>query len=213
MARSEGKCPVCGAFIYVNDEKELGHCGKCGAEIRVAESIRLLHMEPNASTSQVGNSVSTRRTKREAKERAAEIALKARESEQRIHDMFQLCANEQDYLMLRPKILEMNISDSDKAQLLEALDQATAQRLQDTIKDAKDYQESSGSVWSILAVCIFLAAIGLAINYFFAKVWPGRICIVLSVLCFIGQMQTRHDKKKKAAAELVARYRDLGYKI
>ena len=41
MAKAKGKCPVCGASIYVNDEKEIGHCTQCGAQINVAESIRL----------------------------------------------------------------------------------------------------------------------------------------------------------------------------
>lgn len=33
MAKAKGKCPVCGASIYVNDEKEIGHCTQCGAQI------------------------------------------------------------------------------------------------------------------------------------------------------------------------------------
>lgn len=212
MARTEGKCPICGALIHVNDEKETGHCGKCGAEINVLKSIRLLQTEESAPVTQTVGSTA-RRVKKEMKEREAEIVFKARESEREIHDMFQLCTDEQDYLMLRPQILEMNISDSDKAQLLEALDQATAQRLESTIKNAKDYQESNGSLLSIIGVCVFFAAVGLAINYFFSKVWPGRIGVVLAIIYFVGQMMNRHSKEKKAAAELVAQYRKMGYKI
>ena len=50
MAKAKGKCPVCGASIYVNDEKEIGHCTQCGAQINVAESIRLAAQDATIST-------------------------------------------------------------------------------------------------------------------------------------------------------------------
>lgn len=218
MARVSGKCPVCGETIRVNDEKENGHCSKCGAQINVSESIRLFQANPSEATShQAEGAASQRHLKREQREREAEARIQADNAKQRIHDMFQQCSNEQDYLSLRPRIMEMNISDSEKACLLEALDNATKERLEDTLKKAKDYAESQESPFSLLVGLIFIAGIGLAINHFFSMTWPGIISVSLSVLALFGNISDRCNKKKvaenKAAADLIAQYRRIGYKI
>ena len=229
MAKTAAKCPVCGAIIHVNDEKESGHCVKCGAEINVLESIQLYKVRPEsedgyqreAAVSQSEEcetaGVSQRQLRREAKAREAEAKTRAVETEQTIHNMFQLCTNEQDYLMLRPKIMDMNVDDNEKAALLEALDSATQDRLEDVLEKAKDYKDSQESPLNLLIGAVAIAGIGLAINHFLSMFWPGAIAVALAVIGFIGNISDRHDKKKlaenKAAAELIEQYRKLGYKI
>lgn len=219
MARVSGKCPVCGEIIRVNDEKAIGHCGKCGAEINVSESIRLFQTSPTTATTplQPQATTSQRRVKREQREHEAEIKAQADNAKQYIRDIFQQCSNEQDYLALRPKIMGMNVSDAEKARLLEALDVATKERLVDTIKQAKDYEESQESPVSMLIGFVVIIAIGFVINHFFSVTWPGIVAVVLSVIGLIGNINDRLNKKKiaegKAAAELITEYRKLGYKI
>lgn len=216
MARVSGRCPVCGESIHVNDEKQVGHCVKCGSEINVLESIRLFQREaPPAASQQQGGSQRQQRREERAKEAARQG--KATESSQIIRDMFQLCTSEQDYLMLRPRIMKMNIPDSEKALLLETLDNATKQRLKEVLKKAEDYKKSQESPASLFLGCVVIAGIGLAINLFFSAIWPGVVAIVLAVFGVIGGISDRTDKKKiaesKCAAELVEQYRKLGYKI
>lgn len=218
MARVSGKCPVCGAITRVNDEKERGHCVKCGAEINVSESIQLFQSNPVSETAaQTPSEPSQRQLRREQREREAESKAQIDQAQQRIHDMFQLCANEQDYLMLRPKIIEMDLSDSEKAHLLEALDNATKKRLKDKFESANSYKESQESSWSILLGFVVIIGIGLAVNHFFSMVWPGRIAIGLAVIGLFGVVSDRFNKKKlsegKQAAALIEEYRKLGYKI
>lgn len=219
MAKVFGKCPVCSEIIRVNDEKETGHCGKCSVEINVPESIRLFNANPSAETAQPQTQAATsqRRVKREQREREAEIKAQADNARQYIHDIFQQCSDEQDYLALRPKIMEMNTTDAEKARLLEALDVATKERLADTIKQAKDYAESQESPASMLIGFVAIIAIGFAINHFFSVTWPGIAAVILCVIGLFGTISDRCNKKKvaenKAAAELIAEYRKLGYKI
>lgn len=217
MSRVSGKCPVCGEITRVNDEKQIGHCGKCGKEIDVAESIRLFQSNPTAQAEAHQASVSQRHVKREQREREAEQKAQADNAKQHIHDMFQQCSNEQDYLALRTRIMGMAVSDGEKARLLEALDIATKERLADTIKKAKDYAESQESPASTLIGLVFIIAIGFAINHFFSVTWPGIVAVALSVFGLFGVISDRCDKKKvaenKAAADLVDKYRELGYKI
>lgn len=132
MAKAKGKCPVCGASIYVNDEKEIGHCTQCGAQINVAESIRLAAQDATISTppartaaSATPQTSSQRAARRTARTQKAELRAQQTSAVQTIHDMFQICTTEQDYLMLRPKVMQMDVSDAEKARLLEALDDAT----------------------------------------------------------------------------------------
>lgn len=222
MAKVSGKCPVCGKIIHVNDERETGHCGKCGVEINVPESIRLFHTNLSVETAQpqdqaAAPQTSQRRVKREQREHKAEIKAQADNAKQYIHDIFQQCSSEQDYLALRPKIMEMNVSDAEKARLLEALDIATKERLEETLKKAKDYEESQESPVSLLIGFVAIIAIGFAINHFFSATWPGIVAVILSVIGLFGAINDRCNKKKvaenKAAAELVAEYRTLGYKV
>lgn len=217
MSRVSGKCPICGEIIHVNDEKQIGHCGKCGKGIDVAESIRLFQINPTAQTEAHQASVSQRHIKREQREREAEQKAQADNAKQHIHDMFQQCSNEQDYLALRSRIMGMAVSDGEKARLLEALDEATKERLTDTIKKAKDYAESQESPASTLLGLAVIIAIGFAINHFFSVTWPGIVAVILSAFGIFGAISERCDKKKvaenKAAADLLAKYRELGYKI
>lgn len=219
MAKVSGKCPVCGEIIRVNDERETGHCAKCGVEISVSESIRLFNANPSVEAAQPQPQpvTSQRRVKREQREHEAELKAQSDNAKQRIHDMFQQCSNEQDYLSLRPRIMEMSVSDAEKARLLEALDTATKERLTNTMKQAKDYEESQESPLSLLIGFVAIIAIGFAINHFFSVTWPGIAAIVLSVIGLLGTINDRCNKKKvaenKAAAELIAEYRRLGYKI
>lgn len=218
MAKVSGKCPVCGAITRVNDEKISGYCAKCGSEINVAESIQLLQKKVEAAEMpprQAGSS--QRQQRREERAKEAENKAKAVRSAQKIHDMFQLCANEQDYLMLRPKIMEMKITDDEKAGLLEALDSATKERLKEVLKKANDYKESQESPLSAVIGCVVIVGIGLAVNYFFSMTWPGVIAIGFAVIGLIGALIDKFDKKKlqenAAAANLIEQYRKLGYKI
>lgn len=218
MARVSGKCPVCGAITRVNDEKESGHCVKCGAEINVSESIRLFQLNPVVEMAkQPQSEPSQRQLRREQRERENESKAQIDQAQQRIHEMFQLCATEQDYLMLRPKIVEMDLSDSEKAHLLEALDNATKERLKDKFDSAHSYKESQESPWSALLGLLVIVGIGLAVNHFFSMVWPGRIAIGLAVLGLFGAISDRLNKKKlaegKQAVALIEEYRKLGYKI
>lgn len=218
MAKVSGKCPVCGEVIRVNDEKETGHCGKCGVEISVSESIRLFNANPDANTAPPPQDAALqRRAKREQREREAEAKAQADNAKQHIHDMFQQCSCEQDYLALRSRIMEMSASDTEKARLLEALDLATKERLEDTLKRAKDYAESQESPFSLLVGFAAIIGIGFLINHFFSVKWAGIAAVVLSVIGLLGGLSDRFDKKKiaenKAAAELIAEYRKLGYKI
>lgn len=217
MSRVSGKCPVCGEITRVNDEKQIGHCGKCGKEIDVAESIRLFQSNPTTQAEAHQASVSQRHIKREQREREAEQQVQADNAKQYIHDMFQQCSNEQDYLALRSRIMGMAVPDGEKARLLEALDIATKERLADTIKKAKDYADSQESPASTLIGLVVIIAIGFAINHFFSVTWPGIVAVVLSVFGLFGVISDRFDKKKvaenKAAADLIAQYRELGYKI
>lgn len=219
MAKIAGKCPVCGEIIRVNDEKETGHCGKCGVEINVLESIRLFNANPSvgATQPQTQRAPSQRRVKREQREHEAEIRAQADNAKQYIHDIFQQCSNEQDYLALRSKIMQMNTSDAEKARLLEALDIATKERLADTIKMTKDYAESQESPASMLIGFVAIITIGFAINHFFSVTWPGIVAVVLSVIGLIGNINDRLNKKKiaegKEAVALIDEYRKAGYKI
>ena len=228
MARVSGKCPICGEIIHVNDEKISGHCGKCGAEISVYESIQLLRGQPDVATvrqrepiasqqkmdtrERTGSETPLRQVRRENRAQELEAKTRATGAVQTIRDMFQLCSSEQDYLMLRPKIMKMEITDSEKARLLEALDAATKERLKDVMKKAKDYEENQQSPLYLLVGCAVIIGVGLLINPI-----VGMIAIALSVIGVIGNMSERNNTKKieenKAAAELIKQYRDLGYKI
>lgn len=221
MARVSGKCPVCGEVIHVNDEKEIGHCGKCGAQINVSESIQLFQTSPSPAPTSVPQqtvvSTSQRNIKREQREREAEAKMQVSQAKQRIHDMFQQCSDEQSYLSLRPKIMEMDISDSEKARLLEALDNATKERLKVMLEKAQAYEESQESPLNLIVGVVALIGIGLAVNHFFSKKWVGIVIIILAIMGLIGGLGEKFDKKKiaenKAAANLIAEYRKMGYKI
>lgn len=132
--------------------------------------------------------------------------------------MWEFCNSEQDFLMLRSKIQQdMTISDSDKSKMLDILNKKTATRLKETMAKAKDYSESQQSPISTILGCIIIAAIGLAINYFFSKTWPGIIMCALAVIAIIGTLADRNNKSKiaedKRAAELIQAYRDQGYRL
>ncbi len=135
--------------------------------------------------------------------------------DQAIYDMFQLCTTEQDFLQLRSKIMGADYSNSEKAKLLETLDFATEDRLKDTIKKAKEWEKSQESPLNTLAGAVILAGIGFVVRKFFPKI--GIVLIALAFIGLIGDLVDRLDKKKrtenKAAAELIAKYRQLGYKI
>lgn len=222
MAKAKGKCPVCGASIYVNDEKEIGHCTQCGAQINVTESIRLAAQDATISTppartaaSATPQTSSQRAARRTARTQKAELRAQQTSAVQTIHDMFQICTTEQDYLMLRPKVMQMDVSDAEKARLLEALDDATKKRLSDVLEKAEEYKKDQDSPGM---GCMIAMVIGIAVVLLFflgpipAVIWAGLGIIGL----FYNNKEQNDEKKKaekKAAADLIAQYRKLGYKI
>lgn len=119
--------------------------------------------------------------------------------------------------MLRKRILDMALSEREKGMLLSVLDEMTKQRLKDTLKKAADYKSSLESPVTGIIGAIVIAAIGLAINYFFSMKWPGIVCMILAVLALIGFISDHFDKKgmeeNKKAAELIEEYRKQGYKL
>ena len=222
MAKAKGKCPVCGASIYVNDEKETGHCTQCGAQINVAESIQLASQNAPISTAPVRAAAATtpqpssqRAARRTERTQKAELRAQQTSAVQIIHDMFQICTTEQDYLMLRPKVMQMDVSDAEKARLLEALDDATKKRLSDVLEKAEEYKKDQDSPGM---GCMIAMVIGIAVVLLFflgpipAVIWAGLGIIGL----FYNNKEQNDEKKKaekKAAADLIAQYRKLGYKI
>ena len=52
MAAVHGKCPLCGAAIKVNDEKETGFCSQCGKQIDIKQSISLAHESEDKTQTQ-----------------------------------------------------------------------------------------------------------------------------------------------------------------
>ncbi|OUN10202.1 hypothetical protein B5G40_10640 [Flavonifractor sp. An9] len=139
------------------------------------------------------------------------------ETRQKVSDWLQMCSTEQDFLMLRKRILDMALSEREKGMLLSVLDEMTKQRLKDTLKKAADYKSSLESPVTGIIGAIVIAAIGLAINYFFSMKWPGIVCMILAVLALIGFISDHFDKKgmeeNKKAAELIEEYRKQGYKL
>lgn len=222
MTKVDGKCPQCGEMTKVNTEKEFCFCGKCGAQIDVQKSIQLLQeaesTRPTVGSEPVRSGMRTSTSqKREERERQAATKARAADVAKRIDDMMQLCSNEQDFLMLRAQILNMNIAENEKAELLSALDAATKQRLQTAFELAAQYAEANESPASLILGCIVIIAIGLAINYFFTMKWPGIIAGALVALALLGKLTAKGDKRKmeecRKAVELLQKYREAGYKI
>jgi len=223
MAMVSGKCPICSELIKVNNEKDTGFCNKCREKISVQQSIELLNKsdaivadQPEIPQFEQGRRMSTSQ-KRNERERAAEARVKVAEAAQQISDMFQLCINERDYLMVRPKIIEMNIADSEKAGLLIALDAATKERLTDVLEKAEKHEKLKESPMNIFLGCLLIIGVGFAINYFFSTTWPGIVAIGLAILGFLGDAGERYNVKKNEeyenAAIMIEGYRQLGYKL
>lgn len=216
MARVNGKCPACGAVIFVNNEREKGHCGQCGVEIDVPESIQLFQQQP-AAGSEIPAQPSATSQRRMERERQAEQRMQTEEANLMIQNMFQMCSSEHDYLSLRDRIMNMEVSDNKKGQMLAALDEATKKRLQEVFEKAKKYEEMQESPASIILGAVVIAVIGLAINFFFSMKWPGIIATVIGAMAVIGDIMERSNKKQvqeyKDAAMLLAAYREKGYKI
>lgn len=222
MAIVNGKYPQCGAVTKVNETKETAFCTQCGNQINVQQSIYLLKAAERARPdhAQAGQTNHTRTTtsqRRENRERAAEKQVMEAETRQKVSDWLQMCSTEQDFLMLRKRILDMALSEREKGMLLSVLDEMTKQRLKDTLKKAADYKSSLESPVTGIIGAIVIAAIGLAINYFFSMKWPGLVCMILAVLALIGFISDHFDKKgmeeNKKAAELIEEYRKQGYKL
>ena len=215
MARVEGKCPHCGATIHLNDEKIKGFCAQCGKEVDVQESISLnIRASERAAAPSDISGVAQRRQEREQvnKERA-----KAADIEKKIHNMFQMCSTEEEFLGLRSKIISSQAADDEKAALLEALDSATKERLKDVLEKAGKYQEAQKSPKETLLGAIAIVIIGFIINYFSGKSWPGIVGLVLGVFAVIGRFMETSDKTAMAenerAAKLIEVYRSQGYKL
>lgn len=209
MEKVPGICPVCKATITVNPEKESGFCSKCRAIINNLESIQLYKAHGGATQAPPVY----RQPQQTARPKNRSVS-----PETRVNEMWEFCNSEQDFLMLRSKIQQdMTISDSDKSKMLDILNKKTATRLKETMAKAKDYSESQQSPISTILGCIIIAAIGLAINYFFSKMWPGIIMCALAVIAIIGTLADRNNKSKieedKRAAELIQAYRDQGYRL
>ncbi len=208
MEKVFGICPICQKAISVDPEKETCHCVKCGKEITIQESIQLYKKHGGDPSAPVPHKQPQQEARPKNRTKSPDI---------RIDEMFQLCNKEEDFLMLRSNIQNMAIPDHEKSKLLDVLNKKTAIRLQDTLAKAKEYSESQESPASMIIGCIIIAAIGLAINYFFSKTWPGIIMCALAVLGVIGNLADRANKTKvaenKRAAELIQAYRDQGYQI
>ncbi len=218
MAKVNGKCPVCGALIHVNDERALGHCGKCGAEINVQQSIQLLGEQPTPAAQETPDAVPSparnpqRQLRREARTQSAAQRSSAADAEKTVQEMFLFCSNEQDFLMLRSKIMGLDVTDHEKAALLAALDTATKERLKDMMEKAKKYEENQVSPGTLLLGCVVIVG-----GCFFLNPIAGLAALAFCAIGLIGNMSERHDQKKLAdgqyAAQLIQQYRDLGYKI
>ena len=208
MEKVFGISPICQKTISVDPEKETCHCVKCGKEITIQESIQLYKKHGRDPSAPVPHKQPQQEARPKNRTKSPDI---------RIDEMFQLCNKEEDFLMLRSNIQNMAIPDHEKSKLLDVLNKKTAIRLQDTLAKAKEYSESQESPASMIIGCIIIAAIGLAINYFFSKTWPGIIMCALAVLGVIGNLADRANKTKvaenKRAAELIQAYRDQGYQI
>lgn len=208
MEKVFGICPICQKTISVDPEKETCHCVKCGKEITIQESIQLYKKHGGDPSAPAPHKQPQQEARPKNRTKSPDI---------RIDEMFQLCNKEEDFLMLRSNIQNMAIPDHEKSKLLDVLNKKTAIRLQDTLAKAKEYSESQESPASMIIGCIIIAAIGLAINYFFSKTWPGIIMCALAVLGVIGNLADRANKTKvaenKRAAELIQAYRDQGYQI
>lgn len=209
MEKVSGICPSCHQAILVNPEKETCFCVKCGKGVQVQQSIQLFKELGESELSQSPSEKPRQITK------APTRPVGPRE---KIKEMFQLCGSEEDFLNLRSRILDnQDISDYEKARLLEALDQETEIRLKETKEKAEKYHESQESPSNMLVGCIAIAVIGLLINYFRSTTLPGVIMCFLAVFGYIGNMSERKNTTKiaenKRAAELIQAYRDKGYKI
>lgn len=203
MSRTQAKCPLCGAIISVNDERENGFCTSCGKQIDVKKSIQLLEQSGQSDSSFLNVEPSPAKIKKKA-------------PGQVIMECFELCSREDEFLGLRSKVMNMNVDDSEKAQLLRALDEATKNRLKDQIALADSYnqnQKSKEPVLPVVIFCIIIFFIGFAVS----GTWK-YICWGVGVFGIIGAFYNNSEgkaakKEGKAAAELVERYRSLGYKI
>lgn len=223
MGKALGICPHCGAVVPVKDELETGFCVKCRQQLDVRQSILAYQSSgatEQATVQQIQEETTLRSStaqRRQAREEAAGTKARAANAKQKVREMFQMCSSEQDFLMLRGKVLQMDKTDAEKADILAALDEATKERLSDTIKLAKEYEESKESPMSLILGCIFIVAIGFAIQHFFSIGWAGIASIVLAVLGLFGSFSDKMDKKKteqrQSAAELISAYREQGYKL
>lgn len=207
MAKVFGKCPFCGEVIPVNDEKDTGFCGKCGKQISVQQSIQILQ--------ELGGEPA--RTSAAQTQETPRIRTKAIDPGKQIQDMFQLCGSEDDFLNLREQILAMDISDHEKASLLEALDVATRQRLSNVLEKAQAYEEAQASPRSTITGAICLVIIGALCSYFFSVRWliiVGAAIAVLGVISnFAERSNSSKNKENEQAAALIAAYRQKGYKL
>lgn len=201
-------CHKCGKEI----DKDMEFCPSCGTKQNV-KAVEIPVQE--ASEEAIAENSSGKKEepkKEETQERSERIA-----AEKKIEEMLALCSTEQEFLMLRSRIIRMEISDTEKAILLELLDTATKVRLDPILELAEDCEEIKDSPVGNFMACGVFAGIGLAINYFFSVKWPGIVCCILAVLSIAGTMMDRLDRNKvarqKEAAELVAEYRRQGYKI
>lgn len=222
MAKTFGKCPHCGEIVPVNDEKGIGFCAKCGQQLDVQQSILAYQSSGDAGQALDSHlhkkeAMRTSTTqKRQAREEATATKAKAVNASQKIQEMFQMCSSEQDFLMLRSKVFQMDISDGDKASLLAALDSATKQRLSATLVLAEEYEKKQKeSPGNLLLGCIFLVVIGFILQIFIP--FAGIASIVLAVFGFWGSMSDKKDPKKaelrQNAAALISAYREQGYKL
>lgn len=223
MAKVFGKCPHCGEIIPVNDEKETGFCAKCGQQLDVQQSILAYQSSGAAEQAPVqqGREGAAMRSstaqRRQAREEAASTKARTTSASQKVREMFAICSSEQDFLMLRGKVLQMDIADAEKADMLAALDAATKERLSASLQLAEEYEKSKESPMNLILGCIFIVVIGFAIQHFFSIGWAGIASIVLVVLALFGSFSDKMDKKKaeqrQSAAALISAYRAQGYKL
>lgn len=187
------------------------------AEMRLKE--KQLEAELKAKAQREQEEAKLREQKRAEEAKLQEQQRLQKEAEARISqtidNMFQFCTTEQDFLQLRSKVIDMDCSEGEKAKLLEELDLATQERLKDTLKKAKNWEDSQESPLQTLTTGIVMLVLCLLVRHFFSTV--GTILTVIVAAGLIFNYVERFDKKKqaenKAAAELIDQYRQQGYKI
>lgn len=232
MATISVKCPSCNAIVKVKEEKEFAFCTNCGEKIQVQEALentasatisegtiptQPLEMPVENQAHALRESTASRRKEREE---AALARKKAEELSCATHNMIVACKSEEDYMMLRSKVSDLDIPAEDKAEMICQIEETIKKRLKPILINAEKYariQSGKPTTMPIRNQCILLLIVGSLINMIFDATAPGVICVIAAVVLYLKNKNDKPDSAKeeeyKQAAEAIARYRELGYKI